>query len=82
MINQKTARKLRKQLGVESRSNRTYVTEDGKHHTQPFDAKHHKPIGVGFRQGAVKLSKHEPRHEYQRIKRSGIARQIVAAGAA
>lgn len=82
MINQKKAKKLRKLLGVKSRANRTYMTEDGKHHTQTFEAKNHKPIGVAYRQGAVTLSKHEPRAGYQNIKRAGIATQIINARAA
>jgi hypothetical protein len=81
MINQKKAKKLRKLLGVQSRANRTYMTEDGKHHTQTFAAKHHKPIGVAFRQGAVTLSKNDERNGYQRIKRSGIAQRIINARA-
>jgi hypothetical protein len=86
-MNQKKAKQLRKLLGVKSRANRTYTTQDGAHHTQPFDAAHHKPIGAcnwtkkrRQEQGTVTLSKHEPRSSYQRIKRRGITGQILQAG--
>ncbi|RQS39799.1 hypothetical protein [Burkholderia sp. Bp8990] len=92
-MNQKTAKALRRKLGVKSRANRTYTTQDGAHHTQRFDDAHHKPIGArAFTretkrghpvfEGTLTLSKHEPRHDYQRIKHGGMARQVLAAEAA
>lgn len=92
MINQKKARKLRKLLGVVTHHDRTYMTADGAHHTMHANGKTHRPLG-GLRatrvllsgipsyQGSVTLSKNEPRHEYQRIKRSRIATQILNARA-
>jgi hypothetical protein len=93
MINQKNAGKLRKLLGVKSRADRTYTTQDGAHHTLPFAAKHHVSIGaraftretkkgIPIFQMTVTLSKESPRSVYQRIKRRGIAARILAAGVA
>ncbi len=79
MINAKKARKLRKLLGVRSRANRTYITQDGRHHTHPFLAKHHAPIG-GTRGGTVTLSRQSERSVYQRIKRRGIYPQVLRTG--
>lgn len=91
-MNQKKAKQLRRLLGVKSRANRTYMTQDGAHHTQLFSAAHHMPVGARaftreskrgnpIFQGTVTLSKESPRSVMQRIKRHGIAQQILNARA-